>query len=78
MAQPKTSVHRVTIHLPSDDLATTIVRGTGYRARSADGWTGPKRRTFREARQDKRAHEAEQAAPVEREDVAPTGGTEAS
>jgi hypothetical protein len=71
-------VQRVTIHLPSDDLQTTVVRGVGYRARSADGWKGSKRRTYREALIDKRAHERENAAQLEREETSPTRGTEAS
>jgi hypothetical protein len=64
-------VQRVTFHFPSDDLQTTVVRGVGYRARDANGWTGSKRRTYREALQDKRAHENEQAAHSEREAVTP-------
>ncbi len=59
MAQPKTTVKPSRVHIPSTELHTTVVRGYGFRAASSDGWKGPNRKTYAEARADARAHRGE-------------------
>lgn len=70
----KSSVKPVRVYLPSADLHTTVARGVGFRAVASDGWKGPSRRTYADARKDAREHKTENAAPLVREDVTPAKG----
>jgi hypothetical protein len=54
---PKTRVRRATVHIPSPELATVIVRGYGYAADCSDCGRVGKVTTYREAYKAKRAHE---------------------
>jgi len=58
---PKMMVRPVRIHVPDRELHTNIVRGVGFRASASDGWHGPKRRTYREARDDANEHRRAQS-----------------
>jgi hypothetical protein len=78
VAQPKTRVRPIRVYTPSEDLHTTVCSGRGFRFVASDGTKGPRRGTYREARKDARLYRLENAAPVGREDVAPTGSAEAS
>jgi hypothetical protein len=58
-SRPKTEVRPVRVYIPDRELHTTVVRGRGFRAVASDGWKGPERKTYADAREDKRAHERE-------------------
>ena len=77
MTISKTTVRPVRIHVPDADPFCDTSRGVGFRAVSADGWKGPQRKTYAQARQDARERNAHEQAARTGEAVSPAKGTEA-
>ena len=71
---PKTRVRPARVHLPSRELHTTIVRGYGFRASASDGWSGPVRKTYADARKDARIHRLQHSVCSPDDVTPPTEG----
>jgi len=58
VGQPKTRVRPVRISIPDADVTATVLRGVGYRARCDCGWQSRRCKSWRDARQASRIHNA--------------------
>ncbi len=72
--EPRTTIRRSVVHVPSPELHTTIARGFGFRAIASDGWKGPNRKTYADARKDARLHKLEAVLEAEHDAVSTTEG----